>query len=137
MLYIYTHIYVYVIYIYTYIYIHTHIYVYICIIEIISCIFAYLLQSSPTFCDSMDQSHQAPLSIGFPRQECQSGLPFPSPGNLPVPGIEPVSIASPALAGRFFTVSTTWEEFAVQQLLTQYCKSAIPQFKKERNVSKL
>ena len=43
---------------------------------------------------------QAPLSMGFPRQEYWNGLPFPSPGDLPDPGIEPVS---PALAGGFFT----------------------------------
>ena len=49
---------------------------------------------------------QAPLSMEFSRQEYQSGLPFPPPGHLPDPGIEPVS---PALAGRFFTTSTTWE----------------------------
>ena len=36
-------------------------------------------------------AHQAPLSIGFSRQEYWSGLPFPSPGNLPYPGIEPGS----------------------------------------------
>ena len=42
---------------------------------------------------------QAPLSMGFSRQEHWSGLPFLSPGDLPDPGIEP---ASPALAGRFF-----------------------------------
>ena len=45
---------------------------------------------------------QAPLSIGFLRQEYLSGLPFPPPGDLPHPGIEPVSPALPALAGRFF-----------------------------------
>ena len=44
-------------------------------------------------------AHQAPLSVGFPRQEYWSGLPFPSPRNLPDPGIEPMC---PALAGRFF-----------------------------------
>ena len=43
---------------------------------------------------------QAPLSMGFPRQEHWSRLPFLSPGDLPYPGIEPTS---PALAGRFFT----------------------------------
>ena len=48
----------------------------------------------------MDSSHQAPLSMGFSRQECWSGLPFPSPGDLLDPGIEPTS---PALASRFFT----------------------------------
>ena len=45
----------------------------------------------------------SPLSMGFPRQEYWSGLPFPSPGDLPNPGIEPTSPASPALAGGFFT----------------------------------
>ena len=51
-------------------------------------------------------AHQAPLSMGFSRQEYWSGLSFLSPGHLPALGIEPVS---PALAGRFFTTSTTWE----------------------------
>ena len=50
-----------------------------------------------------------PLSIGFSRQEYWSGLPCSSPGNLPDPWIEPASHMSPALAGRFFTTSTTWE----------------------------
>ena len=48
-------------------------------------------------------AHQAPLSMGFPRQEYWSGLPFPTPGDLPDPGIESASPASPALAGGFFT----------------------------------
>ena len=43
---------------------------------------------------------QTPLSMGCPRQEYWNGLPFPSPGDLPDPGIEPVS---PALTGRFIT----------------------------------
>ena len=54
-------------------------------------------------------THQAPLSMGFSRQEYWSGLPFPPPGNLPDPGIEPASLMSPALAGRFFTANVTWE----------------------------
>ena len=45
-------------------------------------------------------AHQAPLCMGFPRQEYWSGLPFPFPGDLPDPGIEPMS---PALTGGFFT----------------------------------
>ena len=45
-------------------------------------------------------AHQTPLSMGFPRQGYWSGLLFPSPGDLPNPGIEPTS---PALAGGFFT----------------------------------
>ena len=50
---------------------------------------------------------QAPLSMGFPRQEYWSGLPFPSPGDFPDPGTEPESLTSPALAGGFFTTSAT------------------------------
>ena len=45
----------------------------------------------------------------FSRQEYWSGLPFPTPGDLLDSGIEPMSLASPALAGRFFTTSATWE----------------------------
>ena len=54
-------------------------------------------------------AHQAPQSMGFSRQEYWSGLPFPPPGDLPDPGIKPVSLVSPALAGGFFTTSTAWE----------------------------
>ena len=54
-------------------------------------------------------AHQAPLSIGFSRQEYWSGLPCPSPGDLPDPGIEPMTLRPPALAGRYFTTSATWE----------------------------
>ena len=46
---------------------------------------------------------QAPLSMGFSRQEYWSGLPFPSPGDLSNPGIKPASPVASALAGRFFT----------------------------------
>ena len=52
---------------------------------------------------------QAPLSMGFSRQEYWSGLPCPPPGDLPDPGIKPTSLMSPALTGRFFTTSATWE----------------------------
>ena len=54
-------------------------------------------------------AHQAPLFMGFSRQECWSGLPCPPPGDLPDPGIEPASPAVPALAGSFFLTSATWE----------------------------
>ena len=47
--------------------------------------------------------------MGFPRQESWSGLPYPHPRDLPNPEIEPASFMSPALAGRFFTTSTTQE----------------------------
>ena len=53
---------------------------------------------SESFVTHMTIARQAPLSIGFPRQKYWSGLPFPTPGDLPAPGIEPMS---PALAGGF------------------------------------
>ena len=52
------------------------------------------------FAISWTVAHQAPLSMGFSRQEYWSGLPFPIPGDLPYPGIE---LVSPALAEVFFT----------------------------------
>ena len=58
------------------------------------------------FATAWTVARQAPLSIGFSRQEHCSGLPFPSPGDLHDPGIEP---RSPALAGRFLTTSATRE----------------------------
>ena len=67
------------------------------------CVLFCCLVVSDSFVTPWTIAHQAPLSMGFPRQECWSGLPFPFPGDLPDPGIESVSPASPALAGRFFT----------------------------------
>ena len=48
---------------------------------------------------------QAPLSVGFLRQESWSRLPFPTPGDLPSPGIKPTSLVFPALVGSFFTTA--------------------------------
>ena len=52
--------------------------------------------------------HQAPLSMGFSRQEYWSGLPRPHPGNLPDPGMEPTTPTSPVPAGGFFTTEPTF-----------------------------
>ena len=63
------------------------------------CVHVKSLQSCPALCNPMNCGCQAPLSIGFPRQEYWSGLPFPPPGDLPEPGIEhesPASLALPA-----------------------------------------
>ena len=65
------------------------------------------LESCPTLATPWTVPRQAPLSTGFSSQEYWSDLPCPSPGHLPDPGIEPVSLTSPALAGGFFTTSTT------------------------------
>ena len=52
-------------------------------------------------------AHQAPLLMGFSRQEHWTGLSFPTPADLPNPGFEPMSLTSPALAGGFFTTRAT------------------------------
>ena len=52
-------------------------------------------------------AHQAPLSMEFSRQGYWSGLPCPPTGDLPCPGIEPMYLMSPALAGGFLTTNTT------------------------------
>ena len=54
-------------------------------------------------------TRQTPLSMELSRQEYWSGLPFPTPGNLPDPRIKLASLKSLALAGRFFTTTVTWE----------------------------
>ena len=65
------------------------------------CVHVKSLQSCLTLCHPMDLARQAPLSMGFSRQEYWSGFPNP--------GIEPMSLMSPVLAGRFFTTSASWE----------------------------
>ena len=61
------------------------------------------------FATSWTVALQAPLSVGFSRQEHWSGLPCPPPGDLPDPGAEAMYLMSLALAGGFFTTSGTWE----------------------------
>ena len=58
---------------------------------------------------------EAPLSMGLSRQGYRSGLPFPSRKVLPDPETEPVSLAPPALADRFFTTSATWEALSTHK----------------------
>ena len=73
-------------------------------------------------------AHQAPLSMELSRQEYLNGLPFPSPRDLPNPGIEPVSLASDALAGGFFTTSATWEASYIVVIQEFFSKRASPSF---------
>ena len=63
----------------------------------------------PLFATPWTVAHEAPLSMGFSRQGYRSELPCPPPGDLPNPGIKTASLKSPALAGGFFTTSTTRE----------------------------
>ena len=62
-------------------------------------------------------AHQAPLSMGFSRQEYWSELPFPTLVDLPNPGIEPMSLVSPVLAVTFFTTSAAWEAQKLYKLV--------------------
>ena len=63
---------------------------------------------------------QAPLSVGFSRQEYRSGLLCPAPRN---PGIKPLSLTFPALAGGFFTTSTTWEALNMTHTWANACNA--------------
>ena len=63
-------------------------------------------QPYPTLSTPQTAVHQAPLSMGFPRQEYWNCLPLPPPRDLPNPGFELVSLASAALAGRFLTTAS-------------------------------
>ena len=56
----------------------------------------------------------------FSRQEYWSRLPFPPPGDLPDPEIEPTSLDSPELTGRIFTTSATWEAYTEEQCISNY-----------------
>ena len=67
------------------------------------CVWAQWLRRVQLFAIPWTVACQAPLSMEFSRQEQWSGLPFPPPGDLPDPGIEPEFPAAPALASRFFT----------------------------------
>ena len=68
-----------------------------------------VLSRVPLFVTSWTVVHQAPLSMGFSRQEYWSGLLCPSLGDLPNPGIKLTSLRSPALAGVFLATSAIWE----------------------------
>ena len=84
-------------------------------------------QLCPTLCDPQDPL--APPFTGFPRQEYWSGLPFPSPGDLPDPGIEPASPVSPVLQANS-SHCTTWEagfhERAAEKLTLYSRKPTLP-----------
>ena len=83
---------------------------------------AQLLSHAQLFVTPRTVAYRAPLSMGFSRQEYWSGLPFPPPGDLPDPGIEPMSLTSPALADGFFTTSMTWEAHRVVIFTDTECR---------------
>ena len=75
------------------------------------CICAKLLQLCLVLCNPMDciLPGSSPLSMGSSRQEYWSGLTYPPPWDLSDSGIKPMSLTSPVLADRFFTIGTTWK----------------------------
>ena len=83
---------------------------------------AQMLSCVRLFATPWTVAHQAPLSMGFSRQEYWNGLPFLSPGDHSDPEMESVS---PALAGRFFTTSATWEALSniviAKQMVASNC----------------
>ena len=72
-------------------------------------VLAKSLQLCLTLCDPMDCSHSGSSVHGILQQEYWSGLPCPPPGDFPDAGIDPMSLTSPALAGKFFTTFVTQE----------------------------
>ena len=74
-----------------------------------ACMHAKSLQLCMTLCDPMDCAPPSSFVHGILQANYWSVLPCPPPGDLPNLGIKPSSLTSPALAGRFFTTSTTWE----------------------------
>ena len=79
---------------------------FICYCYILLC---SVTQMCLTLCNPWTVACQGPLPMEFSRQEYWGRLPFLTPEDLPDPGIKPTSLASPAMAGGFFTTSTTWE----------------------------
>ena len=84
----------------------------------------HLCSPAQFFATPWPVARQAPLSMGFSRQLYWSGLPYPSPGDLPDPRNEPMSLRSPTLAGGFFTTSTKWEAYHL--ILVLYFPWLIP-----------
>ena len=77
----------------------------------------------------------ARLSVGFPRQEYWSGLPFPNPGDLPNPGTEPMSLASPAFVGRFFTIAPPGKPHMIWRTFTPLILSPVWKLLRGRDYS--
>ena len=88
-----------------------------------------LLSRDRLFVTPWTVANQAP-SMRFSRQEYWSELPFPSPEDLPDSGIKPMSLISLALAGGFFTTSTTWEALYLHYPLTNLIKETFVKKKK-------
>ena len=83
------------------------------------------LQSYPNLYSPMTVAHQAPLSMGFSRQEHWNELPRPSPGDPPDPGIKPVSLCGSCIAGEFFTAEPPGSRGGMKSLGREIEKGAV------------
>ena len=91
-----------------------------------ACVCAQSLSRVQLFLTPWTVARQAPLSVQFPNQECWSGLPFPTPGDLPDAGIEPLSPESPALAGGYFTTEPSGSQLAdIPSSVFSWCRNAL------------
>ena len=86
------------------------------------------LQSCLTLCDPMNHSPLGSSVHGILQSRIRSGLPCPSPEDLPNPGITPSSLSSPALAGGFFTTCTAWEAWSDQECVIVWSLSRVSFF---------
>ena len=87
------------------------------------CVCPKSLLSCPTLCNPMDCGRSGLSVHGISQARILEWIP--SPGHLPDPGIEPASSVSPALAGRFFTTSATWEAhlaYRSHEMVNKYCQ---------------
>ena len=87
------------------------------------CVCVLVAQSCQLFATPWTGAHQAPLSVEFSRQEYWSGLPFPSPGDLPDPGIKPIS---PALQADSLPSEPTGKPINVRGIPQSLCQSKFP-----------
>ena len=96
----------------------------LCSISCLLCVYAQSLSGVVTLSIPWTVLCQAPLSLEFSRQEYWSPLPFPSPGDLPDPGIKPRSLVSPELVGRCFTTVPLEALHVYQRKSSQDCYHA-------------
>ena len=82
-----------------------------------------MLSCTQLFSTRGQHPHEAPPPMEFSRQEYWSGVSFPTARDLPEPGIEPVSLVSPALVDVFFTPSATWEALHYECICVHGVKS--------------
>ena len=74
-------------------------------------------QSCLTFCNPVDCTLPGSSVLGISQARILEWVPFPSPWDLPYPGIKPESLVSPVLAGIFFIISATWESILLTKVL--------------------